>query len=72
MAGVRRSHAQRATRARPTTQIRAHKSAARITTTSESTVIGSGESGGGDEERFLVEDWRNLARDLIGEVVRER
>lgn len=44
MVAVRRSQAQRATAMRPTTHMRAHKRAARMTTKSDSTATDSGGS----------------------------
>lgn len=57
----RRIQAQRATMASPMTQMRAQSSAARTTTTSEST----GSKDGGSAFRSGSEDWRNLAGERI-------
>ncbi|KAJ0868882.1 hypothetical protein HanRHA438_Chr11g0483101 [Helianthus annuus] len=46
MPEIRRSQVQRATATRPSTHIKAHKKAARMTTKSESTLFGSGSGGG--------------------------
>lgn len=63
----RRSQAQRATAMRPTTHIRAHSSAARITTKSDSTSTASGGSAA-DEFQLL----RNLEERVITKSRKER
>lgn len=63
---ARRSHAQRATAMRPTTQIKAQSKAARMTTKSDSTATASGGCAAvvdGDEDELTV------LRNLVGRVM---